>query len=155
MTMTKQTRMTLDSVAALEQRYHGLRREAGRLQREELAFWRGIERLMRGVRGRLTTVEHKPGRKDKITHGRLGRGGGDSLVAVARQRGSSGLLCGCSPIRIMPQPNGDIDVCVLIACSNDPATSGFRCEYWCGTLEAEPVVSIARRTGRRRRKAKK
>jgi hypothetical protein len=60
------------------------------------------------------------------------------------------LLCGCSPIRILPQPNGDIDVCVLIACSNDPATSGFRCEYWCGTLQAEPVVGIALRARRRR-----
>jgi hypothetical protein len=153
MTMTKQTRMTLDSIAALEQRYHGLRTQAGGLQREELAFWRGIERLMRGIRGRLATVKHSPGRKDKITHGRPGRGGGGGLVAVARQRGSSGLLCGCPPIRILPQPNGDIDVCVLVACSNDPPTSGFHCDYWCATLKGEPMVAIART--RRPRKAKK
>jgi len=145
-------RSTLAGVSALERNYRGLRKEAGKLRREELAFWRGLEKLVRGIPGHLTTVEHRPGRKDKITHPRPGRGGsrGGSLLAVARARGSSGLLCGCSPIRILPQPNGDIDVCVLIACSNDPATTGFRCEYWCGTLEAEPVVSIARRTRRRR-----
>jgi hypothetical protein len=76
-----------------------------------------------------------------------------SLRAIARARGSTGLFCGCPPIRILPQPNGDLDICVLIDCSNDPATSGFRCEYWCATLEAEPVVAIARQPARRRRRA--
>jgi hypothetical protein len=71
-----------------------------------------------------------------------------SLTAVARIKDGSGLLCGRPPILIKPQPNDDIDICILIACSDDPASSGFHCSYYCLTLEAPPVVGIARHTRR-------
>lgn len=131
----------------VEKRYLGVRARAGKLRREEFALLRRLEKVLRrGKAKHLTTVEHRPGRKDRVTHHRPT--GSRSLVALARARGGSGLLCGCRVIIIRPQPNGDIDVCVLIECSNDPATSGFRCHYYCGTLEAEPVVAIARRRSR-------
>ncbi|MGD9744022.1 MAG: hypothetical protein AB7J30_17425 [Hyphomicrobium sp.] len=144
----KEMRRVVRAVSPLEKRYLGLRTEARKLRREELALWRKLETLIGGKSGRFTKVEHRPGKKDKITH--QPRSASESLSAVARARGSSGLFCGCSPIRLLPQPNGDLDVCILVGCSNDPATTGFRCEYWCATLEAEPVVAIARQARRRR-----
>jgi hypothetical protein len=134
----------------LEKQLLALRARAAKLQRQESTLWRNIHTLVGGRSGRLTTMEHATRRKTDgprppaITTG--------SLREIARARGSTGLFCGCPPIRILPQPNGDLDICVLIDCSNDPATSGFRCEYWCATLEAEPVVAIARRSARRRRR---
>ncbi len=143
------SRPMVRKLSALRKQYLALRVEAGRLRRKELAVWRRLEKLVGRKPGHLTTIVHKPGRKDSVTHSQP-RGRAQSLLAVARARGGSGLFCGCSPIRILPQPNGDIDVCILVGCSNDPATTGFHCEYWCGTLEAEPVVAIARRARRRR-----
>ncbi|MGH6948877.1 MAG: hypothetical protein ACREDZ_16225 [Kiloniellales bacterium] len=134
------------SFSGLERDYRALRAKAGKLRREELAVWRRLEKLVRGKPGRLMTVSHRRGQKDKITRPRST--GSGSFLALARARGSSGLFCGCRPIVIAPQPNDDIDVCILIACSNDPATSGFRCEYWCTTFEAPPVVAVARGTRR-------
>lgn len=136
-------------LAALEKRLLALRAQAGKLKRQETAAWREIQSLLGRQQGKLTVMA------DKRRGGR-GSGGAQptsgSLTAVARMAGSSGLFCGCAPVRIIPQPNGDVDVCVLVECSNDPATSGFRCSYWCGTLEAEPIVAIARRKRRARRR---
>jgi len=81
-------------------------------------------------------------------------GRGQSLIAVARAIGGSGLFCGCSPIRILPQPNGDVDICILVSCSDDSATTAYRCEYYCGTLEAEPTVASRRARGASERPAK-
>jgi hypothetical protein len=145
---TKAAEDVIRKVRVLESRYLGLRAKAGKLRRDELNLWRSLEKVVRRRSGRLVILEHKPGRKDKITHERSA--GSGSLVTMARARGSSGLFCGCRVIRIQPQPNGDIDICILIDCSNDPETSGFRCHYWCATIEAEPVVAIARATRRRR-----
>jgi hypothetical protein len=117
--------------------------KAGTLSRDEQALWRRVAKVARrGKDTHLTTVKHAAGRKDRISRQPLR--GSPSLLAVARARGSSGLLCGCSPIVIKRQPNGDIDICILIDCSNDPKTAGFRCHYWCSTLVAPPVVGIAR-----------
>lgn len=146
----KDRRNILRGLSKFAKQYRGLRTDAKRLRRHELTVWRKLERLFGRKSGHLMTVARRPRRKDKVTHHRPA--GPRQLVALARARGSSGLLCGCSPILIKRQPNDDIDICILIACSDDPATAGFRCEYWCMTLEAEPVVAIAR-TARRRRKA--
>jgi len=143
----KQSRRIVQRVSALKKQYLELRTEAGKLRRKELAVWRQLERLVGRKPTHLTTVVHKPGGQETVTHS--GPGGAKSLLAMARAQGGSGLFCGCSPIRILPQPNGDLDVCILVGCSNDPATTGFRCDYWCGTLEAEPVVAIAKRAPRR------
>jgi hypothetical protein len=137
-------------LAAIRKQYIALRAEAGRLRRKEQAVWRRLEKLVGRKPRHLTTILHRPGRKDRVTHSRP-PGRGRSLTAVARAIGGSGLFCGCSPIRILPQPNGDVDVCILVSCSDDPATTGYRCEYYCGTLEAEPTVGIAARPGRRRK----
>lgn len=142
-------RRTVQRVSALKKQYLALRTEAGKLRRKEVAVWRQLERLVGRKSAHLTTVVHKPGGRETVTQSRP-PGRAQSLLALARMQGGSGLFCGCSPIRILPQPNGDIDVCILVGCSNDPATAGFRCEYWCGTLEAEPVVGITKRARRRR-----
>lgn len=146
---TKAAREVTRGLSRLKKQYLGLRAKANRLRRNELTIWRKLEKLVGKKPIHLMTVSHRRGRKDKITHHRPA--GSPSLSTLARARGSSGLLCGCSPILIKRQPNDDIDICVLIACSDDPATAGFRCEYWCTTLEAPPVVGIARLARRRRR----
>lgn len=134
---------------SIEKHYLGLRAKAGKLRRDEIALLRRLDKLVRrGKTSHLMTLEHRPGRKDKVTYHRST--GSQSRTALARARGS-GLFCGCRVIIIRPQPNGDIDVCILIDCSNDPATAGFRCHYYCSSLVATPVVGIARRAQRRRR----
>ncbi|HET9413724.1 MAG TPA: hypothetical protein VFO74_06330 [Pseudolabrys sp.] len=146
---TKAAREVTRKLARLKKQYLGLRAKANRLRRGELTIWRKLEKLAGRKPVHMMAVIHRRGRKDEITH--HPPAGSPSLMALARARGSSGLLCGCSPIIIKQQPNEDIDICILIACSDDPATTGFRCEYWCTTLEAPPVVGIARVARRRRR----
>jgi len=137
----------------LEAELVALRARAGKLQRQEAAVWRRIETLLGKPEGRLTSHTHAAARGGGAGP-RPPVGSTGKLSAIARMAGSTGLFCGCPPIRIQPQPNGDVDVCVLIECSNDPATSGFHCSYWCGTLVAEPIVAIARSARGRRRKAR-
>jgi hypothetical protein len=144
----KNSRATTRTLRSLEKNFLALRAKAGRLRGREIALLRRFEKLARrGRKNHLTTIEHRPGRKDKITQHRAP--GSRSLVALARAQGGSGLFCGCRPIRIFPQPNGDIDFCILIGCSNDPF-AGFHCEYWCSTLVASTVVGIAKSRRRRR-----
>ena len=128
-------------ISALEARLLGLRAKAVALRREERAAWRDLQKLLRGEPAYLTTVEYMKGRKDKIKRRLLP--GTASLLAVAQERGGSGMFCGCRPIRIFPQPNGDTDICILVACSDGA------CEYWCGTLVAPPIVGIAPSARRR------
>ncbi|HXG50047.1 MAG TPA: hypothetical protein VNN77_01400 [candidate division Zixibacteria bacterium] len=148
--ISRSARSRLRRLRMLEKKYLGLRAKAAGLRRREFAVWRALDRLLQDRPGHWITLERRPGRKDRTISHRLPRGS-RSLLALARSRGSSGLFCGCRVIVVKPQPNGDLDVCVLIGCSDDPKTSGFRCEYWCATFEAEPVVAIARSRRRRAR----
>ena len=129
---------TAAEFAALNKQLLALRRKAAALRREERAIERAVGRLVAGRTGRLTTVKGARGaQKHPRPTGRR------MSLAAARQSGGGGLFCGCPPIRIFPQPNDDLDICILVGCEN-----GI-CEYWCATLEAPPIVAIARR-GRRR-----
>jgi hypothetical protein len=126
--------------SALEKRLLKLRTKGAALRREERAVERAIDRLVPGKRGRLTRVRHGAARA-RTAHPRPT--GPRLSLAAARRRGNGGLFCGCRPIRILPQPNGDLDICILVGCDAE------FCEYWCGTLEAEPVVAIAARKRKR------
>ena len=121
-----------------------LRRKASALRREERAIERAVDKLVAGRTGQLTTVKHAQAGKRAASHPARPTGPRLSL-AVARQRGGGGLFCGCPPIRIFPQPNDDLDICILVGCDNGT------CDYWCVTLEAPPVVGIERRSRRRAR----
>jgi hypothetical protein len=80
-------------LAALKQKYLALRAEAGKVRRKEQAVWRKLEKLVGKKPSHLTTVLHKPGRKDRETQSRP-PGRGQSLTAVARARGGCGVVCG-------------------------------------------------------------
>jgi hypothetical protein len=134
---------TAAKFAQLNKRFLDLRREAAALRREERAIERAVDKLVAGRTGRLTTTKHVRGRQHGVGHPRPT--GPRLPLAVARQRGGGGLFCGCPPIRIFPQPNDDLDICILVGCDNGS------CDYWCVTLEAPPIVAIARKRGRRRR----
>jgi hypothetical protein len=120
-----------------------LRREAAALRRKERTIERAVDKLVAGRTGRLTTTKTLRSRKGAGVHPRPT--GPRLPLAVARQRGGGGLFCGCPPIRIFPQPNDDLDICILVGCEDG------RCDYWCATLEAPPVVAIAARRPRRKR----
>lgn len=143
------TRELLEELRALEREHRSLRAEMRRVQRQENGLYRGLERLLRAGRpSHLKVVEHRPGKKDRITHYPLHSA--RLLTALAKGKGSGGLFCGCRLILTTPQPGGSLDVCVLVDCSNQPDEFGVRCSYWCFTLEREPVVAVAskRRSGR-------
>ena len=121
----------------LRKQFLALRKRAGKVRREERALLQRLAAaLRRGKAAHVMTT--KPRRRGKETISEQAVSG--SLTTVARMRGGSGLFCECAPILIKPQPNDDIDICILIDCSNDPQTSGFHCSYYCVTLVAPPMV---------------
>lgn len=133
---------TAPKFTALDKRLLDLRRKAAALQREERAIERELDKLVAGRRGQLTTVTHARART--LTPGHPRPTGPRIPLAAARQRGGGGLFCGCPPIRIFPQRNDDLDICILVGCDNGS------CDYWCVTLEAPPIVGIAAPRPRRR-----
>jgi len=138
-TRSATVRRSLQQVKRFEKQFKALRAKAGSLRRQELALLKGLATLMRaGKSPRLTTIEHRTSGRDKVTQQPIR--GTTSPVAVARQRGGSGLFCECAPIRVIRQPNDDLDICILIDCSDSPETTGFRCSYYCMTLVAPPLV---------------
>jgi len=128
---------------ALETRLLGLRKKAAALRREERAAERAMERIIGRRTGRVTRLREGAAKRGGAAHGRPT--GPRVSLAVALRRGGGGLFCGCPPIRIFPQPNDDLDICILVGCAD-----GF-CDYWCTTLVAPPIVGIARARRRRRR----
>jgi hypothetical protein len=143
-----QQQRTLREVKRLRKQFLALRRRAGKMRREERALLQRLATTLRGGKAaHLMTTKPRRGGKEVTTEEPVS----GSLTSVARMRGGSGLFCECAPILIKPQPNEDIDICILIDCSNDPSTSGFHCSYYCLTLVAPPIVGMVKRPGRRRR----
>jgi hypothetical protein len=134
-------RELLRELRTIEHEHRALRAEMRNIERRETRLYRQMERLLRVARPTyVMLVEHRPGKKDRITRHAL-----DSvraLTALAKGKGSSGLFCGCRLILNAPQRDGWLDICILIRCSNEPERTGFPCEYWCFTL-IPPVVAVA------------
>ena len=145
-----QNRELLRELRAIEREHRAFRAEIRSIERRESGLYRRLESLLRaGKPSHLKLVEHRSGKKDRITRHPLDSAG--ALTALATGKGSSGLFCGCRLILTTPQRDGSLDVCVLISCSTEPDKFGVRCSYWCFTFELEPVVAVAskgRQTGR-------
>jgi len=138
------SREVLSELLVIEREHRALRTELRKIGRGEADLYRRLERLLSaGKPSHITLVQHRPGKKDRVTRHALD--GARTLTALAQSKGSSGLGCGCGLVRVQRQPDGSVDVCVLYSCSNEPDELGVRCSYWCFNFAQEPVVAIARK----------
>lgn len=142
-----QKRKLLTELRVIERRHRALRAEMRRIEQRESGLYRRVERLLRAATpSHLMLVEHRPGKRDRIT--RYPFAGARALTALAKGKGSSGLFCGCRVILVTPQRDGSVDICVLYSCSEKPDKFGVTCSYWCFKVEPEPVVAIASKASR-------
>lgn len=134
---------------AIEREHQRLRADMRSLRHAEASLYGRLERALRAANAsHLMVVDHRPGKKDRIR--RFPLDGSRMLTALALRNRSSGLFCGCRLILIAPQPDGSVDACVLVGCSNDPEKTGFRCEYWCFTIRQPVVAALSKRPTTRR-----